>query len=105
MRDPTTSPMSQVYENVPRNEGAAPVVAIVIARTISYELGDWMAASFDRTNLIEAQDRLINLLVQQDEAQRAEDWRRVNALDKQIAAARAHHDAMRPLTAEPRDRA
>jgi hypothetical protein len=49
----------------------------------------------DRAKLREAQDHLINLLVQQDEAHRAEDWRRWNALEKQLDAAReAHREAL-----------
>lgn len=54
-----------------------------------------MVAPYDRTKLTEAQDRLINLLVQHDEASRAEDWRRLKALDRQIDTARAHHNALR----------
>ena len=50
----------------------------------------------DRTKLTEAQDHLINLLVQQDEAHRAEDWRRLKALEKHLDAARiVHRDALR----------
>ena len=49
----------------------------------------------DRAKLREAQDHLINLLVQQDEAHRAEDWRKMKALEKQLDAAReAHREAL-----------
>jgi hypothetical protein len=50
----------------------------------------------DRAKLIEAQEHLINLLVEQDEAHRAEDWRRLNALEQQLDIAReAHREAQR----------
>ncbi|HYM72705.1 MAG TPA: hypothetical protein VET89_06960 [Stellaceae bacterium] len=45
--------------------------------------------------MTEAQDRLIDLLVQYDEAIRAEDWQRVDTLNTQIEAARADRDAIR----------
>lgn len=54
-----------------------------------------MAADHDSRSLTEAQDRLIDLLVQYDEAIRAEDWQRVDTLNTQIEAARADRDAIR----------
>jgi hypothetical protein len=49
----------------------------------------------ESAKLREAQDHLINLLVQQDEAHRAEDWREMKALEKQLDAARvAHREAL-----------
>jgi hypothetical protein len=57
-----------------------------------------MAAPYKRTKLTEAQDRLINLLVQHDEASRAEDWRRLKTLNRQIDAARAQHHVLRSPT-------
>jgi len=53
--------------------------------------------------LIDIQDRLIDLLVQQDEARRAQDWRRARALQDEIADARFCQDKIRRLTShEPK---
>jgi hypothetical protein len=49
----------------------------------------------DSTRLTEAKDRLIDLLVQHDEANRAKDWQLVSVLEPQIGAARAHRDELR----------
>jgi hypothetical protein len=48
-----------------------------------------------RDVLIEAQDQLIDLLVQQDEASRADDWDRVSMLKTEIADATARRDEIR----------
>jgi hypothetical protein len=48
--------------------------------------------------LIETQDRLIDLFVQHDEARRAEDWGRVEALKIEIADAMARRDEIRNLS-------
>jgi hypothetical protein len=45
--------------------------------------------------LTDIQDRLIDLLVQQDEARRAQDWRRVRALQDGISDARFCQDRLR----------
>jgi hypothetical protein len=54
-----------------------------------------MAAADDLLRLGEAQDRLLDLLVQQDEASRLKDWLRVSALEAQINAARVNHDQLK----------
>ena len=53
-----------------------------------------MTETDDRSPLTEAQDRLLDLLVQQDEASGQKDWPRVNALEQEIHAARAHRDGL-----------
>lgn len=53
-----------------------------------------MAAFGDRARLTAAQDRLLDLLVQQDEASTLKDWSRVSVLEKKIDAARAHRDKL-----------
>ena len=54
-----------------------------------------MYTSEQRDSFLEAQDRLIDLFVQHDEASRAEDWGRVHKLKTKIAAARLHRDEIR----------
>jgi hypothetical protein len=54
-----------------------------------------VAVPHDCRPLTQAQDRHIDLLVRFDEAIRAEDWQRVDALNTQIEAARANRDAIR----------
>jgi hypothetical protein len=54
-----------------------------------------MALPHDPARLIEAQDRLIDLLVQQDEARKAEDLPRMAALETEIGAATTHRDELR----------
>ena len=49
----------------------------------------------DHVRLAAAQDQLVDLLVQQDEASRGKDWPLVGALEKQIAAARPRRDKLR----------
>jgi hypothetical protein len=53
-----------------------------------------MRSPDDRARLTEAQELLLDLLVQQDEASQLKDWPRVSALEKQIDAARARRDAL-----------
>jgi hypothetical protein len=47
-----------------------------------------MTAADSRTELTAAQDRLLALLVQQDEASNLKDWTLVNALEEKIETAR-----------------
>jgi hypothetical protein len=47
-----------------------------------------MTAPEDRTELTAAQDRLLDLLVQQDEAKTSKDWPLVSALEEKIDSAR-----------------
>ena len=54
-----------------------------------------MLIADEREILIEAQDQLIELLVQEDEASRAEDWGRVHMLKTEIADATARRDEIR----------
>jgi hypothetical protein len=56
-----------------------------------------MFISDRRDVLTEAQDQLIDLLVQHDEASRAEDWGRVHTLKTEIADATARRDQIRNL--------
>jgi hypothetical protein len=56
-----------------------------------------MADPSDRERLIQAQDRLFDLLVQHDEARHANDALRVTALKRQIDAAKTRHDELRRL--------
>ncbi len=49
----------------------------------------------DRGRLIAAQDDLIDLFIQHDEASRAGDLQRVNQLNLQIKRARLHRDDLR----------
>jgi hypothetical protein len=42
----------------------------------------------DRAELTAAQDRLLDLLVQQDEASKLKDWSLVSVLEKKIGSAR-----------------
>jgi hypothetical protein len=49
----------------------------------------------DHVRLAAAQDQLVDLLVQQDEASRVKDWPLVGALEKQIDAARTRRDKLR----------
>lgn len=50
----------------------------------------------DRNRLMEAQDHLIELFIQHDEASRAGDQRRLNELNRQIDRARLQRDDLRP---------
>jgi hypothetical protein len=54
-----------------------------------------MAAPDDSARLGKAQDRLLELLVEQDEASRLKDWPRVSALEAQIKSARVSHDQLK----------
>ena len=56
-----------------------------------------MFISDARDVLIEAQDQLIDLLVQHDEASRAEDWVRVDTLKTEIANAAVRQNEIRKL--------
>jgi hypothetical protein len=56
-----------------------------------------MLIADERDVLIEAQDQLIDLLVQHDEASRAEDWGRVHMLKTEIADATGRPDEIRNL--------
>jgi len=62
---------------------------------LSNNLSATMADPYDHNAFIEAQDTLINLLVQHDEASRAEDWRLLRALERQIETARLRCDELR----------
>jgi hypothetical protein len=53
-----------------------------------------MANFDDRAGLAAAQDRLLDLLVQQDEASKLKDWPRVSSLEKKIDTARASRDKL-----------
>jgi len=53
--------------------------------------------------LVDIQDRLIDLLVQQDEARRAQNWHRARALQDKIVDATFCQDKIRRLTShEPK---
>lgn len=54
-----------------------------------------MAMPYDPERLIEAQDRLIDLFVQQDEARKAEDLPRMVALESEIDGATLHRNSLR----------
>jgi hypothetical protein len=54
-----------------------------------------MDAPDQRERLIEAQNQLLNLFVQHDEAVKANDPRRRNALELQIESALARRDRLR----------
>src|ERR1700733_4720234 len=64
------------------NEGSAHLVLKLRACAITYTRGNSVMTETDndRSPLTEAQDRLLDLLVQQDEASGQKDWPRVNAL-------------------------
>ncbi len=57
-----------------------------------------MGTPGEREHLIEAQDQLLHLFIQYDEAIKAKDPRRKSALELQIAAAKARRDKIRRLT-------
>jgi hypothetical protein len=63
-----------------------------------------MFISDARDVLIEAQDQLIDLLVQHDEATRAEDWVRVDTLKAEIANAAVRQNEIRNLIPSPASR-
>jgi len=54
-----------------------------------------------REHLVEAQNRLIDLYVQHDEASRAEDWERLRALKTEIGDAAARLEEIRTFITAP----
>jgi hypothetical protein len=58
-----------------------------------------MTALDNRAELTAAQDRLLDLLVQQDEASTLKDWPRVTALEAEIDAARTRRDGLQQSAA------
>jgi len=77
-----------------RNDGAARIVIKSSSLHDIVQLGNLIMTTDDRAALTAAQDRLLNLLVQQDEASELKDWARVNTLETEIEAARTRRDKL-----------